>query len=49
MRRGRIVDMGVAVVVPVRMHMVVTMGMTMRMVVRMGVGCGGNHGQDVIL
>ena len=44
-------DMGVAVVVPVRMPMVVrmTMGLAMSMVVRMGVGRGGNHAEDVIL
>lgn len=43
MRGGRIVDMGMAVVVPVRMPVV------MSMVVVMGRGRGGNHAQDVIL
>lgn len=47
MRRSGIVNMGMGVVVPVRMPMVV--GMTMRMVVMMGVGRGGNHAKDVIL
>lgn len=42
-------DMGVGVVVPVRMAVVATMGVAMSMVVMMGVGRGGNHAQDVIL
>lgn len=50
-------DMGVGVVVPMRMPVVMIMGMavgvarrmTVGMVVMMGVGRGGNHVQDVIL
>jgi hypothetical protein len=44
-------DMGVAVVVPMRMPVVMRMaiGVVMGMVVMTGVGRGGNHAQDVIL
>ena len=48
-------DMGVGVVVPMRMPVVtgmtvrVAMRMTMGMVVMMGGGRGGNHAGDVIL
>ena len=48
-------DMGVGVVVPVRMRVImglavgVAMRLTMGMVVVMGVGRGGNHAEDVIL
>ena len=44
-------DMGVAVVVPVRMPVVMGMAgrMAMGIVVMMGVGRGGNHAKDVIL
>jgi hypothetical protein len=55
MRRGRIVNMGVGVVVPVRMPVGVggakgmTMGMPMGMIAVGGVGRGGNHGKDVII
>ena len=46
-------DMGVGVVVPVRMIMGMAVGVAMRltmgMVVVMGVGRGGNHAEDVIL
>ena len=44
-------DMGVGVVVPVRMPVIVrmTMGMAMSAVVMRGVGRGGNHAEDVIL
>ena len=40
-------DMGMAVVVPMRMPVV--MRMAMGVVVMMGVGRGGNHAKDVIL
>ena len=40
-------DMGVGMVVPMRMP--VAMRMVMNVVVVMGVGRGGNHAQDVIL
>lgn len=41
MRRGHIMDMGVGVVMPVRMRV--------GMVVMMGVGRSWNHAKDVIL
>lgn len=47
MRRGCIVDMGVAVDVPMRMGVV--MGEAMSMVGMMGGGRGGNHNGYVIL
>ena len=49
MRRGRIVDMGVAVVVPVRMPVVVGMAVRVAMsrVVMMGVGRDGNHAKTL--
>lgn len=40
-------DMGVGVIVPMRMPVV--MGVTMSMVVMMSGGRGGNHAKDVIL
>ena len=40
-------DMGVAVVVPVCMH--VAVGVAVGMVMMMGVRRGGNHAKDVIL
>ena len=45
MRQGRVVDMGMGMVVPVRM----VTGMAMIMVVMMGVGRDGNHVENVIL
>jgi hypothetical protein len=56
MWRGGIVDMGVGVVVPMRMPVVVGMpvvmgmaGMTMSVIVAVAVRRGGNHVPDVIL
>jgi hypothetical protein len=45
MRRGRTVDMGVGVIVSMRMPVVLgmVMGMAMSMIVMMGLGNGGNH------
>ncbi len=51
MRRGRTVDMGVGVIVSMRMPVVLgmVMGMAMSMIVIMHLGRGGNHAGDVIL
>ena len=46
--RGRVVDMGVGMIVPMRMPVAMRWS-DGRMVVVMGVGRGGNHARDVIL
>ncbi len=40
-------NMGMAVVAPMRMP--VSMGVAVGMVMMMGTGCGGNHAENVIL